>query len=300
MSGDTVRVRVHHTIGTLFARIFGIDDVNVSTVAAAEAVPSSGAECPLPLVAVDGYTDLDMDGLYDVGPPPEPYVTCTDPNTPCTGYNLHTVDPNNDIGLLIEVKSSGNNQPAGTVGVKEKSCGAEDPSWFCWIDIPSTTGSGNPDLRDVIDGCVGNFDFSLAEGDNVTSSSGSRQAVVRHTKEFIENNDQQHTWNPSAGNNGCVVVAPGSSECVANSSRIRPLAVVHPGTIGGSGTHANADIVTMVSVFMDHVSDDYGTPNGSGPPGSWNIYLRLLGAAQGGTGTNGPEGSLLQTIVLIE
>lgn len=297
ISGDTVRVRVDHTVPTLFARILGIDDVDVGTVAAAELVPSSGAECPLPIVAVDGYTDSDMDGLYDNG---EPYTTCTDPNVPCTGYNLHTSDPNNDIGLLIEVKSSGNNQPTGTVGVKEKSCGAEQSSWFCWLDVVSTTGSGNPNLRDIIDGCVGNFQFSVGTGDNITSSSGSRQSLVQYIENFIRNNDGSHTWNPNVGPHGCVVDAPGSSTCVANSRRIRPFAVVNPTTIGGTGTGANADVVAMTSVFMDHVSDDFNTPNGSGPPGQWNVYLRLLGAAQGGTGTGGAEGSLLQTVRLIE
>ncbi len=295
VEGDTVRVRVHHSIGTVFARIFGVDEMDVSTVAAAEAVPAGGASCPLPIILADGYTDLDNDGLYDAG---EPYTQCTDPNTPCTGFNLHTDDPENDIGLLMEVKSQNNAASEGALDPKEKTCAAENPEWYCWVDAISGVGVGSSELQDVINGCQ-NTSFEVALGDVAESSSGNKMSVVQDMKTYIDNNDPNHQWSPS---DRCVV--DGSGRCVGSSKRIRPIAVVDPTTITSSGNNARADVNNLVSVFIEKVASDFDKVHGQDPPpGQWNIYLRLLGAAQGGTagqGTEGPEGSLLQRVVLIE
>lgn len=292
VSGDTVRVRVHHSVGTLFAKIFGVDAMDVSTVAAAEAVPSSGSVCPLPIMIADGYTDTDGDGLYDSG---EPYTQCTDPTVPCTGFNLHTDDPENDVGLLLEVKSQENAETEGTLGPKEKTCAAENPEWYCWVDAIAGVGVGSSELEDIINGCA-NTDFEIGIGDLAESSSGNKMSVVQDVKTYIDNNDPDHRWSPS---DRCVVDNTG--KCVASSSRIRPIAVVDPTTIANSGNNATADVNNMVSVFIEKVASDFDKAHGQDPPpGQWNIYLRLLGAAQGGTGTGGEEGSLLQTIVLIQ
>lgn len=292
ISGDTVRVHVNHSIGTLFARIFGVDALDVSTVAAAEAVPSDGAVCPLPIIIADGYTDLDGDGLYDAG---EPYTQCTDPSVPCTGFNLHTDDPENDIGLLMEVKSQNTTASEGALDPKEKTCAAENPEWYCWVDAVAGVGVGSSELVDVINGCA-NTTFDVAIGDVAESSSGNKMSVVQEVKTYVDNNDPTHVWSPS---DRCVV--DGSGQCVGSSSRIRPIAVVDPTSITSSGNNAHADVNNLVSVFIEKVASDFDKVHGQNPPpGQWNIYLRLLGAAQGGTGRGGEEGSLLQTVVLIE
>lgn len=281
---DTVRVRVHHSIGTLFARVLGIDRVDVSTVAAAESVPAGGATCPLPIVAVDNWEDGDGDGLYDDG---ERYEKCTGDNAgTCTGYDL-----SDDVGLLLEAKSKQNSTPNDST---PKSCGAEDPSWYCWIDNVNGSGLGATELEDAIQGCE-TSDLTLSIGDTVTSSSGSKQSVVQEAKTYIDTNDSAHEWEW-----GPTCVTDGS-DCVGASARIRPLAIVDPTTIEGTGSGSRAVINNMASVFMDKVASDEDKAHGQDPPpGAWNLYLRFLGSAKGGTGTGGSEGQLLQNVVLVE
>lgn len=295
IAGDTVRVRVDHTIGTLFARVLGIDEVEVGTVAAAEAVPSSGGECPLPIVAVDGWDDEDGDGLYDAD---ETYIEC--PAQGCTGYNWNTDDPDNDVGMLMEVKSQNTSEPEGG---STQTCGAETPEWFCWLDMTAVVGHGNPEIQDAIEGCS-NSEFTISVDDQVTSTSGNRMADVRYIKEFIDRVEQDEgdlSWDPGGGDHGCVVSTATGGDCVGSSRLIRPMAVIDPTTISGSG-HQTATVQSMISIFMEKVGQSYAPAdvNGNGPSGQWNVYFRVVSSPQGGTGTGGPEGSLQQTIVLIE
>jgi len=281
---DTVRVRVHHSIETLFAQVLGIDRVDVSTVAAAEAVPAGGAACPLPIVVVDNWDDEDGDGLYDEG---ERYEKCTGDNpSGCTGYDL-----SDDVGLLLEAKSKNNSTPNDST---PKSCGAEDPSWYCWIDIVNGSGLGATELEDAIRDCE-STDLTLSIGDTVTSSSGGKQNVVQEAKTYIDTHDFEHEW---SWDDSCV---SNGTDCVDGSARIRPLAIVDPETITGTGSGSQAVINNLASVFMDKVASDEDKPHGQDPPpGAWNLYLRFLGSAEGGTGTGGTEGQLLQNVVLIE
>jgi len=288
-----VRVRIHHSIGTMFAKIFGVDAVNVSTVAAAKAFPSTGAVCPLPIIVVDGYTDLDNDGLYDSG---EPYTQCTDATTPCTGFNLYGDDLENDVGLLIEVKSQNNAATEGALDPKEKTCGAANPEWYCWLDNINGSGVGTVEVDNAVNGCTAGDPFEIAIGDDVESSPGNKVDVVQEMKTYIDNNDPNHEWSPS---DRCVV--DGGGQCVGSSKRIRPIALGDPTTIASSGSNASIQVNNVMSVFMEKVASDFDKVHGQNPPpGQWNIYLRVLEAAQGGTGTDGTEGSLLKTVVLVE
>ncbi len=288
--GDTVRVRVHHTIGTLFARVIGVDEVDVSTVAAAEAVPAGGAVCPLPIVAVDRWHDEvalggDGDGLYDDG---ETYVKCTGDNPKeCTGYDI-----TDDVGVLIEAKSQNTSEPSDSTAM---TCGAEDPSWYCWIDDLSS-GGGSADLVDAIKGCQ-NTDYTIAIGDTVWSKAGNNQNVVNEAKKYIDAHDTpQLSWNSS------VPCVSDGTDCVDTHPRIRSLAIVDPTTISEeSGSNAHAVVNNLASVYMEKVASDDTKPHGQDPPpGQWNLYLRFHGSAQGGTGRGGTEGQLLKTIVLVE
>ena len=284
VAGDTVRVRVHHSIGTVFANIFGVESLDVATVAAAEAVPAGGAVCPLPLVAVDGWEDADGDGLYDEG---ERYEMCTGNNAQsCTGYDL-----TDDVGLRLEVKSQNTSEPGdGSV----MTCGAEDPSWYCWLDPTETEGVGSNDLVKVMEGCE-TIDFSLAIGDTAWSSSGNKQNVAQAAYDYINENDSTHYWSSTGP---CVSDASG---CVGSSARVRPLAIVDPTTITGTGSGSYAIVNNMASVFMEKVATDDSKAHGQDPPpGQWNVYVRFNGTAQDGLGTGSHEGQIQQRIVLIE
>lgn len=284
VAGDTVRVRVGHSITTLFARIFGVDAVPVSTVAAAEAVPAGGAACPLPIVAVDGWDDADGDGLYDTG---EYYEQCTGENAAtCTGYNL-----TDDVGLRMEVKSTNTSTPGdGSV----MTCGAENPSWYCWIDATENGGLGKTEQEDALRGCE-TIELSLSIGDTVWSSSGNRQSLAQDAYQYINDNDPDQYWSTTQP---CVSDAAG---CVESSLRVRPLAIVDPTTIEGSGSGSRAVINNMASAFMEKVATDDTKAHGQDPPpGQWNLYVRLNGSAQDGLGRGGAAGQLQQVVVLIE
>lgn len=54
-------------VTTWFARVFGINEVDVAARATAEVARAGGAACVKPWTIPDGFQDLDGDGEYDVG-----------------------------------------------------------------------------------------------------------------------------------------------------------------------------------------------------------------------------------------
>lgn len=142
VAAHRVRVTVRRTtergnaIATWFARIFGVNEVDVAAVATAMASPAGAATCMKPFAVPDAWDDTDEDGTYDPG---EYY----DPTE--TGYGSpwrdgepseNEIDPagttyDQDLGRPVVLKE----------GTPEETIVA---SWYFPWDVPQVDGS--PDV----------------------------------------------------------------------------------------------------------------------------------------------------------
>lgn len=282
-TAGTVRVLVRHRLNTLFAAVVGINSAPVATVATAQVVPAGGAFCPIPVMAVDRWIDSDSDGLYDSG---EYYDSCSD-GFPCTGFS------ESDEGTLLEIKSQNTSSGEGST----RTCGAENPEWYCWVDNVADVGDvDTEELEDILFNNCENTPFTISVGNPLEASPGNKMSVVQSIKTFIDQNGGTSlTWN---GGRGCVW---DGTRCVeASHPRIRPMPVTDPTTIEQSGQNARATVENFVGVFLEKVSVSADQPHGSGPGGQWNLYVRLLDGAVNGVGGGGNPHSLLKSIVLVE
>lgn len=323
----TVRVRVHRTkaranaVPTYFARIFGVDEVNISTVSAAWAAPAtstgggSDTACGLPLALLDKFDDANGNGVYDAG------------------ETLQGWDEN-DHGKLIKLKlfedtegggepppfCETDDDPGSDVEYNIDYCASAMSTWKCWWrpDHPSEGGGGGVDALGPLiypgDSCT----EGISVGDILWSASGegNKQSLVNgedpvgHTFVDLINADPDKEWCPdcATGGGGCVVES-GSTTCFDGSSiRNRSVPVVDPGTITGTGSDMTGEVSDHIGVFVEQVSCSYlAGPFNSNydinqQKGIWNVYVRLT--VEGGTGSTGDGGeseeSLLRNLQLIE
>lgn len=149
-SGQPTRVRVQvyrtaqrgNAIPTLMGSLFGVQTVNITAVATAEASPANAETCVLPFTIPDKWTENqtgpwdpnDTFDMYDkkgkLLDPPDKYVPPGEDGY--TGYNAMT-----DKGTELVLKA--NNSSNVTA------------SWYNPWDLPGSVGAS--DYRDNIDGC---------------------------------------------------------------------------------------------------------------------------------------------------
>lgn len=325
----TVRVRVNRTqargnaVPTFFARIFGIDEVDISTTSAAWAAPATtsggdaDAACGLPLALIDKFDDANGNGVY------EPHL----------GETIQGFDEG-DHGKLIKLKLFADEEgggeppafcttdyePGSEVDYNIDYCNSAESSWKCWWrpDHPSEGGGGGVDALGPLiypgDGCseavsIGDIIWA-ASGDGNKQSLVNGESPAGHTFVDLINADADKEWCPdcASGGRGCVVES-GSTTCFSGSSvRNRSVPVVDPGSVTGTGAELTAEVTNHVGLFVEQVSCAYdaGPFNSNyetgAQSGKWNVYVRLT--VEGGTGSTGAGGdsddSLLRNIQLIE
>jgi hypothetical protein len=223
LANERVTVRVYRTrdrgnpVGTFFARMFGVNAVNVSTRAVAEASFAGAISCPLPVAVPDRW--------YEAGGPhndPQGYnpeygdyylpwqVPGSDPpqyNTDYTGYGQQ------DIGTEFVLKSN-----AGGGGLNR--------SWYYpwrpWED------QGADDYRYNVQNCV-DTSKGFYVGMSVTTEPGNMTGPTLQGFEDLIAQDPNASWNVV---NKCVVDAgleysSDPSHC-RSSPRIRPLPMFDP------------------------------------------------------------------------
>ena len=147
LDSSKVRVRVRNqaargnAIATIFARILGWDEVDVSTVAAAWAAPAwryAGGGCPLPLALPDRWEDSDpFNRLFDGDPPDwyEPFDRVEYGKSAAGGYTLwyqFTGFYDGDHGTLIEIKTQESKKEYENPDYEASPC-VQHPSWRCWF-----------------------------------------------------------------------------------------------------------------------------------------------------------------------
>lgn len=284
----TVRVRAHRTtargsaVPTFFARIFGVDEVNISATAAAWAVKSTtigdseDPTCPaLPLALHNKFIDLDD--------PPNGY----DDGEDIVGWSEA------DHGKVIRLKTQPSYgqkkdppEPAPVINAIDY-CNEDASSWRCWWRMPEETPSTDP-VADKIRG--ENCTDPVSLDDVIYNAAGNMQVNVLQDFQWLMDQDPDLEWcddcaGPGADgvNRGCVVESP-ASECFTGTSlRLRSVPIIDPTSVtGGNGVDANAEVIGFMGVFVERVAEHFADPT-DGPPGKQNVYLRLIN--DGGTGT---------------
>jgi hypothetical protein len=189
LDSSKVRVRVNNVrergtaIPTFFARVFGVRNVNVRTLAAAWAAPVTGFDesrpdtrCLLPIALPDRWTDANGNGAFDAG---ENY------SADGTGYGPYSE------GDLVAVKVSGSQDIGGPQACRDESplvntndlCRelADSDNWRCWWKEDQGSGGGAELLGSRIypgDSC----DLELGVGSTVwTSDAGGGKQSLANT-----------------------------------------------------------------------------------------------------------------------
>lgn len=278
---DLVRVRHFRTaarlspIQTFFARIFGIDQSEVATVAAAQAFPAGRVFCPLPITMPDGWINFGSDewdpegeGDYYIPPGQAGSASYTEAN----------------IGMLFNLFPSqgGTNQGQGN----DTDGSRFQPGWYYpWLPQPF---SGTPEIQDRILGCLGDDPVSI--GDELWHETGNKQAVEKAFEDLINHPDHyDEVYDPSCNcimQNGVQVTA---------SMRYRPIPMFEPPTHTMQGSGPHFVVSNFAGVWISHID--------AGPPGTRNVWARFMGFsgmayASGGTGGN--NGSLVKVLRLVE
>lgn len=329
LNEQKVRVRVRNitergnAIRTIFARVLGWDEVNVGTVAAAEAYPANktGA-CPIPLALPDRWVEGDTDALFTGSPSPDLYIPfdqdafvqgATEQIQSYGGSGNFTGYYEGDVGEIIEIKTASNKVGEG----EEASPCVETESWRCWFQPYATNGEEVPDgsggnqiLWPWIGGCPSGEDRPIEIGDWVYESSagGNKQALLhdapgRPAEEFnfeeVMNFEPNLVWDGS-----CVVnqLDP-TAGCVESGYRVRTMPVIDPTTVENTGAALRAQVSGLVCIFLEQVSLDYveGTSEVAPTPkspGNWNLYIRLIPC--GGQEPDDGGGAIVKALRLVE
>ncbi|HSM07446.1 MAG TPA: pilus assembly protein TadG-related protein [Gemmatimonadota bacterium] len=294
----TVKVTVHRTrardsaVPTFFARIFGVNEVDIRAHAAAWSVRSSTigdeteATCPaLPLALLDKYTESNDEPGWQA---PEEVV----------GWGEE------DHGTLVRLKgkpNAGEEPLPVTNEIDYCNETASSSAWRCWWRNEEESS----DTEYVEDKILGeNCTDPVSDGDIVYNAAGNMQSQVHDPFRSLIDLDPDLEWCEDCGGQndvGCVVEAP-SNECFQGVSvRLRTVPVVDPSTINGTGDGVNAEVIGFVGVFVERVAETYA--GNEQVNGKMNVYLRIV--TLGGTGTGAEEGendpeAFVRTVQLIE
>lgn len=319
MGEKKVRVRVrnvaerNNAIPTIFARVLGWEEMDVSTVAAAQAFPAGEGMCPIPLALPDRWYDADDDNIYD-GEPEwyEPFPGGELPgqqDVHYTGYDLEDAA----YGTLLEIKTRGG--PAS--GGSGNSICVDFPSWHCWFQPEAINGGpgggGVDELRPWIRHCP-DPQLYLKEGDRLyaASGSGNKQSLIHtdgvdpDTYDFGDLVEEfPGVWEagspcpmvPILGDDG---YPTGEEACAAPGNlRVRVMPVVSPDEVYGTGSGVYGVVSQLICIWIDKVAQNPSAAPStvSGPPGRRNLYVRVYDGCGGdGEGT----GEFLWDLRLVE
>ncbi|MCK5448435.1 MAG: hypothetical protein KAJ43_09840 [Gemmatimonadetes bacterium] len=206
-----------NAIPTYFARVFGVNEVNIAAMATAEAAPAGGINCLLPVAIPDRWHEAggagnDPDDLNpEYGDYYKPWVEPdSDPavyNDDFTGY------AEKDLGMRIPLKS---NTPNGGL----------NPSWYYPWRPPGQSGAD--DFRTNVNSCVDPSIFFFV-GINVETEPGNMSGPTMQGFNDLLDQDPTARWNETMD---CVVsdgyqASDDASKC-RSSPRIRPVPLFDP------------------------------------------------------------------------
>ncbi|MFO7586707.1 MAG: pilus assembly protein TadG-related protein [Gemmatimonadota bacterium] len=168
---------------TFFARVFGVNTVNVSASGTAEASPAAGINCPLPVTLPDRWYEAGGPGNDPDDFNPERgdfYVPWLQPGTDppvindgFTGYAEH------DIGTQFTIKSNTAN-------------GGMNPSWYYPWRPPVQQGAD--DYRENVRGCV-DPSITYWVGQEVDTEPGNMSGPTMQGFDDLIDLDPGAVWN---------------------------------------------------------------------------------------------------------
>ena len=280
LSEAKVRVTVHRTagrgsaIGTFFARVLGIGEVDVRAKAAAIASRARQVDCLLPVAVADLWregdgTRADENDTWD-----------PDEGDEFDGGSVgYTTE---DLGRLITLKPSQGathgNDGTGPDDEFADSNRFEPGWWYLWYP---TGGGGAKTLREQVLECP---EPSTPWGVNdwVTDKNGNVQSIQKAFNELIDR-DPDAEWDQSC-------------KCVINSAfpvspRLRAVPLFNPETYTKQGPGSNFQIADFMGVFI--------VPGPGGPPGQQSTYAHVASIRGLPGGTGPPTGPLVEQVVQI-
>ncbi|MCK5448312.1 MAG: hypothetical protein KAJ43_09215, partial [Gemmatimonadetes bacterium] len=281
LNESKVRVTVHRPvsrgspIGTFFAHILGVDEVDVRAMAAAIARPAGAVDCLLPVAVADLWREgdgarADENDTWD----PDEGDTYGDGST---GYTTE------DLGRLITLKPS-QGASHGNDGTSEDDEFADsnrfEPGWwFLWYP---TGGGGAKVLREQVLNCP-KVDQPWGVNDWVTDKNGNTQSIQKAFNELIAQ-DPGAYWD-----DGCKCV---KGSAFTKSPRLRAVPMFNPETYTKQGPGSNFQIADFMGLFV--------VPGPPGPPGQQSAYAHVA-SIQGLVGGGGPTaGPLVRAVQIVE
>ena len=274
-----VRVTVHRTVsrgspvGTFFAHLLGVDEVDVRASAAAVARSAGAVDCLLPVAVADLWFEADGSRAdeNDTWDPDQG----DDFGDGSMGYGM------GDLGRLITLKpaqgaSHGNN---GSGDGFPDSNRFEPGWWFLWYP---TGGGGAKTVREQILSCP-QPQAAWGVGDWASDKNGNTQSIQKAFDELIAR-DPGARWDQSC-------------KCVINSKypvspRLRAVPMFNPETYTKQGSGPNFQIADFMGVFI--------VPGPPGPPGQQSTYAHVA-SIQGLVGGGGPSaGPLVKAVQIVE
>jgi hypothetical protein len=276
-----------NAVGTFFARIFGVNTVDISAHAAAEAAPAgddSGAKCLLPIMLPDRWSE---NGLT-----PGVWPTVDDSFDPPGSSNPGSKDVSPD-GFDAAITGYG----AGVIGDQIEihkaggGGGGMNPSWyFPWTPLDAEDqladgGPGGDQYRDRFASCLNS---QYLPGDSILTEPGAMVGPTNTGFETLANTDPDAFWNENAGSEGCPVQPEAPMVCDYSTPRIRPMPMFDPTQAPSAGRKV-VHITQFAQIFYE------GEGTGQAFVARWMGYITpdpggdVKGEGEGGTTQDIPK-----------
>jgi hypothetical protein len=244
-------------VGTWFARVFGVDEVDVAALATAEVAPAGSARCVKPFSLPDRFDDNDGDGEFDPGDEYDPAIhgygsswrNAGQPGDDGLGYV-------NDFGRPVIIKQGGP--------------GLQQPSWYAPWDMPQPGGgpaTGADRYRENIATCNPSI---ITVGVEYMEENGNMDGPTRQGTADLIALDPDAYWD--VGDN--VVAGSAWDPAWEGTPRIGVVPTYHPGRVFTPGKKPIV-FTNFVAVFIESVQG-----NGN----NQKVYGRLLYPAGVGGG----------------
>lgn len=243
-------------LGTIFAPILGINEVDMAVDATAAVFIGGAAECALPIALPDRWTEtkgtedwptlddtFDPDDTEDEGT--DDYIAWQDG----TGGS-HTGYDNDSYGFQVKLRTTGGGG------------GEFNPSWYGVWRHPDDSGSGfesgTNDYREAITGeACEEHDRIVHRDQEVDTEPGNFGTPTRKAFEDLIAQDSTVRWEPGGEENpgGCACVVDASGDPVKDSPRIRPMPLFDPTEIPDPGNKPFT-FTNFMSIFVEEIDEN--------------------------------------------